>query len=185
MNKIFIPSQQIGWQIKKIANKINKSHDLEKDKVVFICVLKGASLFFNDLIKRIKIKNLEIEYVYVNSYENNLKLSSNEKYINKGKVILNTLPSKLSYYWEKTFYIIDDIAETGETLKFLGNYIGNKSSYINNIRFITLLKRKSYDGILFDYGFEIKDEGWIYGYGLDDDGFNRHLKDIYIKTLKV
>lgn len=179
MNKIFINNRQINWQIKRIANKINHSHDLEKDKVTFICLLKGGATFFHDLIRKIKIKNLEIEYIRVHSYINNVRIPEFDRY----EII--TLPENISYYWDRTFYIIDDIAETGLTLNFVNRTIQRKSNFINDIKNITLLKRKSYKGELFDFGFEIKDDGWVYGYGMDDNNLNRHLKDIWIKTLEV
>lgn len=176
MNKIFINNQQINWQIKRIANKINHSHDLENDKIIFICILKGGALFFHDLIKRIKIKNLEIEYISIQSYKYNEKT-------NDINFLISTLPEDKSFYQQKSIYIIDDIAETGETLHNIFNLINKKSDLIYNIRNIVLLKRKSYSGNLFDFGFEIKNDGWIYGYGMDNEGKDRNLKDIWIKTL--
>lgn len=178
MNKLFINNQQINWQIKRIANKINHSHDLENDKVTFICLLKGGGLFFHDLIKRIKIKNLEIEYIRVKSFINN-----NERVPKLDRFEMNTLPENISYYWERYFYIIDDIAETGQTLNFIFNTINRRSNFINDIRMVTILKRKSYPGNLFDFGFEIKDDGFMYGYGMDNEGKDRNLKDIWVKTL--
>ena len=52
------------------------------------------------------------------------------------------------------------------------------SRMAQDVKIVTLLKRK--DGPMTPdfYGFEIGDE-WVLGYGLDDYGLKRHERNIY------
>ena len=48
----------------------------------------------------------------------------------------------------------------------------------SEVKVVTLLKRKSSPMTPDFFGFEIEDE-WVVGYGLDDNGIKRELRDIY------
>jgi hypoxanthine phosphoribosyltransferase len=76
----------------------------------------------------------------------------------------------------KRVYIVDDILDTGATMIEALNMVNDRMA--QDVRIITLLKRK--DGPMTPnyYGFEIGNE-FVYGYGLDDYGLKRHLQDIY------
>ena len=73
-------------------------------------------------------------------------------------------------------YIIEDIIDTGETMKEV--FLHLSSQLPNSINIVTLLKRKGDDHPMDFYGFEINDE-WVVGYGLDNVGLDRNLPYIY------
>ena len=73
-------------------------------------------------------------------------------------------------------YIIEDIIDSGETMKEVFFHLN--SQLPKSINIVTLLKRKGSDHPMDFYGFEINDE-WVIGYGLDDNWLQRNLPDIY------
>jgi hypoxanthine phosphoribosyltransferase len=76
----------------------------------------------------------------------------------------------------KRVYIIDDICDTGATL--LEAMMRVNARMALDVRNITLLRRGGGVDLTDHCGFIINDE-WVVGYGLDDNGINRELKDIY------
>ena len=134
---------------------------------VFICVLNGGFMFFSDLVKKYT-GCCELDFIRAKSYNGRdnsggVKISKDIEIDIQGKNI----------------YIIEDIIDTGATIQELVLHLNQKSP--NNINVITLLKRKSVDHPIYSYGFEINDE-WVIGYGLDNNGLDRNLPDIYKLT---
>ena len=77
----------------------------------------------------------------------------------------------------KDVYLIDDIYDTGETMKTLISHLNLNNP--KSITPITLFKRWSSSNPDLIYGFEIKDETFLVGYGLDNEkGLQRNLKHI-------
>ena len=76
----------------------------------------------------------------------------------------------------KRVYIIDDICDTGATI--LEALFMVNSRLAEEVKVVTLLRRKDVVLITDFNGFEINDE-WVIGYGLDDNGLKRNLQDIY------
>ena len=82
----------------------------------------------------------------------------------------------------RTVIIIEDIVDTGGTIKELVNQLQQFNP--NDIKICSLLfKPSKYKGDLkVDYcGFEIPDD-FVIGYGLDYDGLGRNLRQIYTVT---
>jgi len=161
-----ISHQEIKNRTKKIADKINKNY--QDKSPILICVLKGAFLFFSELIENINI-DCEIEFMTISSY---IGTSSKEiKFIEKD----------FSNLENREIIIVDDILDTGKTLNFMIKYI--KQFNPKSIELITLLKRQGknkYNIVPYENGFEIKDE-FVIGYGLD---FNEKYRNLnYISYL--
>ena len=120
-------------------------------------------MFFTDLVKR--VDECEIDFIRAKSYMGLTQTTVN---------ILKSIETDIS---RKDVYLIDDIYDTGETMKALIqhlNLLGPKS-----ITPVTLFKRWSSHNPDLIYGFELQDESWLVGYGLDDEkGLQRNLKHI-------
>jgi hypoxanthine phosphoribosyltransferase len=73
-------------------------------------------------------------------------------------------------------YIVDDICDSGATI--LEALFKVNSRMAEEVFVVTLLRRGG--GVdMTDYcGFTIEDE-WVIGYGLDNNGTQRELRDIY------
>jgi len=162
MIKKLYTQRQINNRIKEIANELYKQY--KDEEVVFICTLKGAVFFTCDLLKKYK-GNARIEFLRVSSY--NGKNTT-------GKIELNLSISKDNIE-NKNVIIIEDIIDTGYTLKFLKEYINDMKP--KSLKICTLLDKKARRKVKIeaDYtGFEI-DDLFVVGYGLDYNQQYRNL----------
>jgi hypoxanthine phosphoribosyltransferase len=164
MNKIkkLINERDINRRVKEISETL---YDEYKDEeVVFICTLKGAVFFACDLLKKYK-GDARIEFLRVSSYSG--KDST-------GKIELNLSISKENIE-NKNVIILEDIVDTGTTLKFLKEYIGDMKP--KSLIIVSLLDKKERRKVDIEadiVGFEIEDL-FVVGYGLDYDQKYRNL----------
>lgn len=162
MIKKLYTQKEINNRIKEIANELYKQY--KDEEVVFICTLKGAVFFTCDLLKKYK-GNARIEFLRVSSY--NGKNTT-------GKIELNLSISKDNIE-NRNVIIIEDIIDTGYTLKFLKEYINDMKP--KSLKICTLLDKKARRKVKIeaDYtGFEI-DDLFVVGYGLDYNQQYRNL----------
>jgi len=162
MNKqILFTEHELSNKVGEIAYKISrKEHDFPP---VFICVLNGAFMFFTDLVKR--VGECEIDFIRAKSY-----MGITQTNVSISKSIEIDIA-------RKDVYLVDDIYDTGETMKALIQHLN--LSEPKSITPITLFKRWSAHNPDLTYGFELQDESWLVGYGLDDEkGIQRNLKHI-------
>jgi hypoxanthine phosphoribosyltransferase len=162
MNKqILFTEHELSNKVGEIAYKISrKEHDFPP---VFICVLNGAFMFFTDLVKR--VGECEIDFIRAKSY-----MGITQTNVSISKSIEIDIA-------RKDVYLVDDIYDTGETMKALIQHLN--LSEPKSITPITLFKRWSSHNPDLIYGFELQDESWLVGYGLDDEkGLQRNLKHI-------
>jgi len=164
--KLVISKEEIYQKIKELAQKIDE--DYKNTPVIFIGTLKGAFIFLADLVRNIKNPNVQIDFVRVKSYGMS-DTSSEEVEITKEF----ELPLE-----GKNVILVEDIVDTGITLKFLYDYI--KSFNPKSIKICALIDKKERRKIKvpIDYvGFEIE-KGFLVGYGLDFAEKFRHLPEI-------
>ncbi len=161
-----IDSDSIQQRVLELAQAISIDH-VQSDNAlppVLICVLNGSIHFFSDLTRMMSIE-CEIDFLRLKSYSGQ---------DNSGGVqCLKELELDLK---GKRVYIVDDICDTGETL--IEALIKVNSRMPADVKVVTLLRRST-SPVTTDFcGFEIGDE-WVYGYGLDNNGLARGLKDIH------
>lgn len=161
----YLPSEKIQARIRELGQKIDT--DLKGKNPVFLGVLNGCFRFASDLMTHID-EDCEINFLKVASY------SGTES---SGKV--NELIGLNIDISGRDIIVIEDIVDTGHTLKFLLETLGKKNP--KSIRIATLLfKPEAYlkEYPLHYVGFEIPNL-FVVGYGLDYDGYGRNLNDIY------
>lgn len=162
--KILFNADKVLKRTKELAEEINRDFDIDEDLTV-ICVLKGSSIFCCDLIKYLKMP-VQLEFIKVSSYGNEQKSSGNVKALDLTLPILEG----------KNVIIVEDIIDTGCTLKFLCDMI-QRTHAPKHLGIITFLNKKiaRITDIQPDYyGFEIDDK-FVVGYGLDYEGYFRNL----------
>lgn len=161
MKQILFTEHELSNKVGEIAYKISrKEHDFPP---VFICVLNGAFMFFTDLVKR--VGDCEIDFIRAKSYEG---ITQSTVKISKSVEVDIA---------RKDIYLVDDIYDTGETMKELIKHLNLNNP--KSITPITLFKRWNSHHPDLIYGFELQDESWLVGYGLDDEnGLQRNLKYI-------
>ena len=160
--KILFTEDEIKARIKEIAEELNKKY--EGEEVTFVCTLKGAVFFFCDLVKEFK-GDARIEFLRVSSYEGESST---------GKINLK-LPLKAESIYGKNVVLVEDIVDTGYTLKYIRNYVKemNPKSYVD----ISLLDKKERRKVEIDPDFSgfVIDDLFVIGYGLDYDQKYRNL----------
>jgi hypoxanthine phosphoribosyltransferase len=162
---LFIPADKIQAEVQAIADRINI--DLKDEDVIFIGVLNGAFMFASDLLRKINF-NAQVSFVKLASY---LGTSSNGKV--KRLIGINESLK------DKTVVIIEDIIDTGNTLESIINQLKGfrpRQIFVASLLFKTEMYTRD---IKLDYvGFSIPPD-FVVGYGLDYQGYGRHLRNIY------
>ncbi len=166
VGKPLLTVEQIQGKVKELAGRI--SADYEGKNLLAVGILKGAFIFFSDIVRMIRTP-LVIDFLIASSY---LKDDS------CGEVKLHyDIREDIS---DKDVLLIEDIVDTGVTLNYIRERIlmaGPKS-----LRICTFLDKKARRqvDIPLDYvGFEIANE-FVVGYGLDYDNKYRNLPYISV-----
>ena len=138
--------------------------DYEGKRLMLVGVLKGAVVFLVDLARAIPLP-LEIDFMAVSSYGAATDTSGVVR-------IIKDLECSLE---DRDVLIVEDIVDTGLTLKYLRDVIEDRSPA--SLRICALLNkvkaRKA--EVRLDYvGFEIPDR-FVVGYGLDYAELYRNL----------
>ncbi|AOY77445.1 hypoxanthine phosphoribosyltransferase [Clostridium formicaceticum] len=169
IKEVLFTKEAIQEKVKELGRKI--SEEYVSKEVIVIGVLKGANIFLGDLVREINIP-LSIDFMAVSSYGFSTESSGVVR-------ILKDLDLEIE---NKHVLIIEDIVDTGLTLKYLTENL--KSRKAASLKICTLLDkplRRKCD-LNIDYvGFEIPDE-FIVGYGIDFAEKYRNLP--FIATLK-
>ncbi len=171
IDHVLLSEESIKQRVRELGEQISK--DYEGKTPVMICILKGAIMFYTDLLRSIT-SQVQMDFMAVSSYGNKTK-SSGEVEIRKD------LSGSIEH---KDVIIVEDIVDSGFTLSYLSRMLSAPGA--NSIRICTLLDKPSRraPGITLkaDYsGFEVGDE-FVVGYGLDYAELYRNLP--YIGVLK-
>ena len=160
-----ISQSEISNKIEEIALDISSLY--KNESVILVVVLNGAVFFATDLARSLII-DCKLDFIKVSSYEG-IK--------SKGKI---NLEKDLSLNVEgKNIIIIEDIVDTGLTIKYLKNHLRMKNP--KSIKTASLLMKPDIVNLPFEIdwvGFKIPTE-FVVGYGLDYNQELRNLNAIY------
>lgn len=154
IKEVLFTEEQIKEKVKELAEQLNK--DYAGKKVLCVGILKGSVVFLADIIREMKCE-VEIDFMAVSSYGNSTKSSG----------IVRILKD-LNYDIEgKDVIIIEDIIDTGVTLKYLCEYLqARKPKTLKICCLLDKPERRKVD-VKSDYtGFSIPDY-FVVGYGID------------------
>lgn len=163
--KPFISQAEVQAAVKKVADKI--AEDYKDETPIFVGVLNGSFMFVADFLKEYQ-HPCEVSFVKLSSYSG---LTSTG--------IVETLLDVPENVKGKSVIILEDIIDTGRTLKELVHMFSNTN--VRDFKIATLFYKPSvYNGeYKIDYiGMEIPDK-FIVGYGLDYNELGRNLKEVY------
>ena len=168
--EILIKKDDIQSRVHRIAKDIVLEH---KDSgsilpPVVVCVLNGGFMFFNDLIRELRVLGLDVEteFIRIKSY--------NGQDNSAGPIIIKDFEVDLK---GKRVYLVDDMCETGTTLL---EAVQMASSRVpNSIQIVTMIERVNGKHMSDHVGFTIDTDQWLVGYGLDNNQLDRTLEDIY------
>lgn len=162
----FLTFEQIQHKNRELADRI--SDDYEGKNLLAVGILKGACIFFSDLVRMIRVP-LTIDFLIASSYlksdtSGEIKVHYDIREEIAGRDVL----------------LIEDIVDTGITLNYLRERVLQKGP--RSLRICTFLdkkERRQVDVPLDYIGFEIPNE-FVVGYGLDYDNKFRNLPYISI-----
>ncbi len=172
LKKILFTEEEIQQRIVELGTEITKDY---KDKnLLVICVLRGASMFMTDLIKRID-NDLAIDFIEISSYGSGSVSSG-----------VATIVKDLSEEVEdKDILIVEDILDTHLTVDILYDLLGERKPASITVCSLLYKDRKTEATKVRPFekyiGFTVPDE-FVVGYGLDYDQRYRNLP--YIGVLK-
>ena len=165
LTKVLVTRDEIAKAVKELGARITK--DYAGKAPVLIGILKGAVVFYSDLIREIDLP-LTTEFMAISSYGSATKSSGVVR-------ILKDLDKPIN---GKDVLIIEDIVDSGMTLSFLKENLLSRGAA--SLHIATLLDKPERRRVPLhvDYsGFTIPDE-FVVGYGLDYAEKYRNLPDI-------
>ena len=172
LDGLLYTKEQLAEAVAKLGKQITE--DYAGKKPVMICILKGASVFFCDLIRQIDLP-LEIDFMVVSSYGASTKSSGEVRMV---KDLDRSVQGR-------DVILVEDIVDSGMTLSFLKKTLIGRGA--ESLRIATLLDkpaRRRVD-LTADYScFEIPD-AFVVGYGLDYNEIYRNLPDIGILSPRI
>lgn len=153
---IMISEEEIKAKVAELSKKITE--DYRGKDPVLVCILKGAVMFYADLVRDIDT-HINMDFMAVSSYGSGTR-SSGEVEIRKD------LSKPVD---GRHVIVVEDIVDSGNTLSYLTRVLKNRGAA--SVAVCTLLDKpaRRAPGITLkaDYsGFEIEDE-FVVGYGLD------------------
>lgn len=172
LTKILVTREEIAEAVRKIGETITK--DYEGKELVMICILKGASVFFTDLIREVDLP-VTTEFMAISSYGGGTKSSGIVR-------IIKDLDRDIS---GRDVLIVEDIVDSGRTLAHLSEVL--KTRRAHSIEIVTLLDKPARRVVPLQVKyscFNIPD-AFVVGYGLDYDEKYRNLPDIGILSPKI
>lgn len=165
--EVYIDKDKIQDKVKSLADQINK--DYQNKEIYIILVLNGSFIFAADLVRQVSCPII-MDFITLSSY--------GDKKESSGKV-------NLKYEFKKNLesknvLIIEDIVDTGLTMKYLIELIEKQNPKSVKIASLLLKASALKHPIKIDYlGFEIQNQ-FVIGYGLDYAGKYRQLPFIGI-----
>ncbi|KYH33365.1 hypoxanthine phosphoribosyltransferase [Neomoorella mulderi] len=170
--EVLVSAAEIKKRVKEMGAAISRDY-AGKDLLV-VGILKGAIIFLADLVREITIP-LQLDFMAVSSYGAGTTTSGAVR-------ILKDLEVPVE---DKHLLIVEDIVDTGLTLKYLlENLKARKPLSVRSCTILDKPERRLVD-VHVDYsGFSIPDY-FVVGYGLDYAQKYRHLPDICVLKPEV
>lgn len=161
---VLFTEKEIQTRVKSLAIEVSYKNNPENNSRVMIGVLNGAFMFFTDLVRNLEV-DCEIDFMQAKSY-----LGQVQDRVD----ILKDVSIDIK---DKDIFLVDDILDSGNTMKRLIAHLQTKGP--KSITPVTLLKRSFSNMEDLMYGFELDNEAWLTGYGLDaTNGHKRNQKFI-------
>ena len=127
------------------------------ETIIAICVLRGACMFFSDLVRRLHLPQLRLDFIGLSSYQEQASSSGSVQVTHwlsfdvRGRDVL----------------IVEDIVDTGQSMRSLLDRLAALEP--RSITLCALLDKKERRvcEVQVDYACFQVDQGFFVGYGLD------------------
>lgn len=169
IERVLYSEDEIQQRTRELAQQLTE--DYRDQHPLVISVMTGAVLFTVDMIKKMDMK-VKLDFIDVSSYYGGTSSTGEVKLVQDLKSDVKGRP----------VIIMEDIVDTGRTLKFLIDLLHERGA--KSVKVCSLLDKP--EGreveVTADYvGFNVPNE-FLVGYGLDYQGYYRNLP--YVGILK-
>lgn len=162
VGRVLVNQDELAQRVRALGQAI--ARDYADANPLLVCVLKGAVIFFADLIRAVEAP-LTTDFISVSSYG-----------IGSASSGVVKITSDLSISIEdRDVILVEDIIDSGRTISYLKRNLATR--HPKSLRICTLLdkiERREVDVELDYVGFTIPNV-FIIGYGMDHDGLYRNL----------
>ena len=169
LDHVLITREEIDEAVARLGERI--THDYAGTSPVFVCILKGAAVFFSDLLRKVDLP-LTTDFMAISSYGNSTKTSG----------VVRILKDLDHDVLNKDVLVVEDIVDSGLTLSYIRKVLTERGA--RSVRLATLLDKpvRRRTELSVDYAcFNIPNE-FVVGYGLDYQEKYRNLP--YVGVLK-
>ena len=175
LKSILVTEEQIDEITTRLAKEITEDYK-NSEKLVLVCILKGSLMFTTELMKKIPLNTLEVEFMKVSSYGSGTTSTG----------VLNIhLDMKREDLSDADFLIVEDIIDSGNTLSRLVKYLRERGA--NSVKTCALLDKPDRRAVDFntDYTGAVIPDEFVVGFGLDYDEKYRNLPYVGVLDPKV
>lgn len=165
--KVVIDSKTLHRRVAELGAEVSACY--RGKPLVVVCVLKGAFLFFSDLVRHIKNDALEIDFVRMASYGSGTS---------RGRQTIFSKDMEVDVAG-KHVLLVEDIVDTGHSAQFLLQVLEKRGA--ESIRICCVVdkhERREVDLTVDFAGFPLQ-KGFIVGYGMDYAEQYRELDAVY------
>lgn len=171
--RLLLDANKISTRVAQLANEIEETFPKGgapnprnvKQTPLFLAILNGSFVFMADLVRHFS-RPFEISFVKLASYKGV-----------RSTGMVTTLVGLDEQVTGRMVYVVEDIVDTGGTIRELCHYLNMFSP--EKVYVVSLLVKESTPaGLVHFYGFKIP-QCFVVGYGLDYDGWGRHLPALY------
>lgn len=165
LQELFPPSL-IEERVRGMAAEINALY--AGKPLVMICVLKGAFMFFSDLVKHIRV-GAELDFVRLASYGESERSSGTVRFLKDTEIPLQG----------KDVLVVEDIIDTGLSMEYLQRNLQSRG--VKSLRIAALIDKveRREKAVNVDFSCFTVSGGFIVGYGLDYAERFRELPAVY------
>lgn len=168
--KIYFTADEIAAAVGRVASQINGYYPTDNDdKVLVVGVLKGATIFFADLVRKFDFP-LEIDFVRAASY--------GDARVSSGTVALTKdVETPLE---GRRVLIVEDMIDSGRSLKRLRDHFLSRGAAEVCIVVLIDKKTKRAVDVPVEWSALESEDLFLLGYGLDDGERGRNLPDLWV-----
>ncbi len=164
LSKVLISEEEIVKRSKELGKEITEKYKNDEKPPILVALLKGSVPFLAEVIKHIEL-DVEIDFMDVSSYGAGMESTRDIR-------ILKDLDRSIK---DRSIIIVEDIVDTGRTLKTVIKILHNKGA--SSIEVVSLLdkpERREVEVSVEYIGFTIPNE-FVVGFGLDYNEKYRNL----------
>jgi len=165
VKSILYTEDQIRAGVARCGKWITENFKNCEKPPVLVCILKGASVFFSELLRRIETE-VEIDFTTMSSYRGTVQITADPK-------MVTNLTKDVK---DRDVIIVEDILDTANTLtKLISSIKQQKPKSVSTVVLIDKVDCRV-KPLVADYAcFSIKGNPFIIGFGLDANEKGRNL----------